>query len=340
MIFTNKKTGETLSLTLRPFQEQDCQQIIDCFSDAYGDSYGKPNLYTKEGILSYHNSGTLLFYVAETNQREIVSVIAQEKNPSFLDQVECSCQVTKEKYQGYAIGAAMLAYQCGMSKQENENCSFRAHPVAVHAISQKSVKSAGFQACGFLLNLFDNVKFRMAPDTKNAYKLSLTVAVNAGGHTKSGILWIPEELQFLAKKMYADLGVEVDFAPLSESMPLEGKGLRQVSVNHRYAATLLQVVQGGEDFPQWLSNQVKLAGEKGDLATVTLYLNTKKPSSPSAYEEARKQGFFFQGFLPCGEKEYILLHHPLKVRLSLDMNTVIEDYKPFVEIIRRQQHER
>ena len=55
-----------------------------------------------------------------------------------------------------------------------------------------------------------------------------------------------------------------------------------------------------------------------------------------AAEAARRQGFFFTGFLPCcGDGEYMILHHPLQVPVLLDDIPFIPEYEPFMAQIRR-----
>lgn len=336
MNITNKKTDVTIDVTFRPFQQEDATQMVDCFCDAYEDSYIDDFVYSPQGILKKQQSGGFQFYVAETAEGEIISINASEKDPYFPNQLECGCQVTKGKYQGFALGKLTLDYQC--KAEAKSHCSFRAHPVAIHPISQKIVKSLGFHACGLLLNIFDDVKFQAVPNTTD--KLSLVVAVKPVEEEDVGTLWIPEELQSLGGKMYKNLSVHHEFATKETATPLNGEGIRHVSDNGRHCATKIQVISGGEDFSPWLAQQVTEASEKGALSTVTLYLNAKDSSCLFAYEVARKQGFFFEGFLPCGETEYILLHNPLKVEFSLESLSVIEEYNPFVAFIRRQQHER
>ena len=65
-------------------------------------------------------------------------------------------------------------------------------------------------------------------------------------------------------------------------------------------------------------------------------MNLSRPGSGAAYEAARRQGFFFTGFLPCcGDGEYMILHHPLQVPVLLDDIPFIPEYEPFMAQIRR-----
>lgn len=340
MIFTHKKTGQTLSLTLRPFQEKDCGQIIACFRDAYGDSYIKPFVYTPEGIIDHHNSGKFQFYVAETEEGDIISIIASELSPIFPGLIETASQVTRHEYAGYHLAAPMVAYQMEQARALRPEYSNMAHPLCTYSISQKTVQTVGYTACGFLLHTFQKDKFLQNSAIQDFEKLSLTVAVKAAeGYERKGALWIPLELRTIAQTMYDDLGVSCSFSQQGGTLPKEGAYHHSLDETHK--TLTVQVKKGGEDFSSYLAEQLEQMRQKDAIATVTLYLNSKDFSCLYAYEEARKQGFFFQGFLPCGfSEDYVILHHPFSLTFCIDEIPMIEEYKPFAIIIRRQYHER
>lgn len=348
MIMTNQKTGQTLSLHFRPFQEKDCQQIISCFQDAYGDSYIKPFVYTSEGIIAHQKSGELQFYVAETEDGEIISMIASELSSDFSGFVETASQVTRHEYAGFRLAAPMVAYELQQSLKMRPTHSHMAHPLCTYSISQKTVKTVGYTACGFLLHQFHKDKFHQNSAIQDFEKLSLTVAVKPAECYKSeGSLWIPEELQDLGEMVYNNLGVAFSLSKEEkDSGGSFGKNLRKQgnyteSVDETHKTLTLQVKQGGEDFSSWLSQQIQKMSKTHPLATVNLYINVKDASCVSLYKEAKQQGFFFQGFLPCGfQEDYLILHHPLSLVFSIDEIPMIEEYKPFAQEIRRQLHER
>lgn len=340
MLFTNKKTGNTLSLTFRPFQEEDCPQIIACFRDAYGDSYIKPFVYTPEGIIEHHNSGELQFYVAQTEEGEIISIIASEISPFFPGLIETASQITRHEYAGYHLAAPMVAYQMEQARALRPEYSNMAHPLCTYSISQKTVKTVGYTACGFLLHTFQKDKFHQNSAIQDFEKLSLTVAIKAAEtYGLQEELWVPPELQPIAKTMYENLGVSCTFSQKEDTLLNQGEYTEMFDETHR--TLTLQVKKGGEDLPSFLSQHLEKMRQMDSIATISLYLNAKDFSCIYAYEEARNQGFFFQGFLPCGfSEDYVILHHPLSLNFCIDEIPMIAEYKPFAAVIRRQYHER
>ena len=332
MLLHNKTTGESLEVTLRPFRAEDASQVITCIRDAYGDSYVKPFLYTEEGVLHHDKTGEMRFSIAAAGDT-VIGITGCELSNSFPGMAEVACQIVRREYNGYGLALPLDLYAMKPAETLPLTGQF-ARALGCHRISQKTLDGMGFTACGFLLNVFDKEVFLHRFDNGNYAKIPQSVAVKRQGKTDAGSVWLPEELVPLADTMYQKLGLfwkhQAEGSMLSGVSRME----RDEALNH--ATLTLWARTCGEDFAARLASELSaVAGRPGQ--TVNLYLNLSSPGSGVAYQEARRQGFLFTGFLPCGaDGEYIILHHPLQVPVLLDGIPHIPEYAPFMAQIRRQ----
>ena len=328
----NKNTGQTLEITLRPFQPKDAPQIIACVRDAYGDSYVKPFLYTEEGILHHEKTGELRFCVA-VSDHVVAGITGCELSASFPGMAEIACQIIRREYNGYGLALPLALYTMEQAEKLPLTGQF-ARALGCHLISQKTLDGMGFTACGFLLNIFRKDVFLHRFDNGDYAKIPQSLAVRRQRKTDAGTLWMPEELIPLADAMYQKLGLLWNCRNRTTAPSSATHMEREENTAH--ATLTLWARACGEDFPGLLARELSAVADN-PAQTVNLYLNLSSPGSAQAYEAAHRQGFFFTGFLPCGaDGEYMILHHPLKVPVHLDGIPHIPEYAPFMAQIRRQ----
>ena len=332
MVLYHKTTGDRLDVTLRPFRQSDADQLIDCIREAYGDTYVKPFLYSREGILHCVESGEMLFSVAEADGR-IIGITASELSEHFPGMSEVACQVIRQDYSGYGLALPLALHAMGQAEPLPLTGQF-SRALGCHLISQKTLEGMGFSACGFLLHVFDKERFRYHFKNGNYAKTPQSVAAKRQGKTSAGAVWLPEELVSLADRMYQNLGLPWSRQESAEA--LTGPDIWERELDERHATLTLWARTCGEGFGAHLAAKVSTVADTPNQ-TVNLYLNLTCPGSAAAYGEALRQGFFFTGFLPCAaDGEYIILHHPLSVPVLLDEIPYIPEYAPFMAQIRRQ----
>ena len=327
-----KSTNESLSVTLRPFRPEDAPQLIACIRDAYGDSYVKPFLYTEEGIFRYVQSGKMSFSVAETEDGQIAGITAYERSEHFPGMAEIACQVIRRSCSGYGLALPLALHTMEMAETLPLTAQY-SKALGCHLISQKTLKGMGFTGCGFLLNVFDKEKFLHRFENGNYAKIPQSVAIKRQDKEDAGQVWLPEELVPLAAGVYEGQGLSWNCRP--QASWLTGPDLWEEEDDRFHATLALWARTCGEGFPDRLAAYVDAVANRPGQ-TVNLYLNLSRPGSGAAYEAARRQGFFFTGFLPCcGDGEYMILHHPLQVPVLLDDIPFIPEYEPFMAQIRR-----
>lgn len=325
-------TNESLLVTLRPFRPEDAPHLIACIRDAYGESYIKSFLYTEEGVSQCVDSGHISFAVAEAEDGQIAGITACERSEHFPGMAEIACQVIRRAYNGYGL-ALPLALQAMELAEAMPLTGQYSKALGCHLISQKTLKGMGFTGCGFLLNVFDKGKFLHRFPNGSYTKIPQSVAIKRQNKADAGPVWLPEELIPLAAGVYE--GQNLSWSPRTQISPLTGPDLWEEENDPLHATLALWGRTCGEGFPEHLAAHVEAVAARSGQ-TVNLYLNLSCPGSGAAYQAARRQGFFFTGFLPCcGDGEYMILHHPLQVPVLLDGIPVIPEYAPFIAQIRR-----
>ena len=333
MLLQHKHTGEAVDFTLRPFQENDTSQLIACIHDAYGDSYVKSKLYDPDTVVQLNKSKEMVFSVALTPEGVVAGITACESSPHFPKQGEISCQIIRQKYNGYGLALPLALHAMEQGEQLPLSSQF-ARALGCHLISQKTLKGMGFTATGFLLHVYDKDKFHFRFPNGDYEKIPQSVAVKRQEKTDAGEIFLPADLVPLADNMYRDLSVT--YFPRQTSLPSETCGLWDSSNDRLHATLTLWARSCGTDFESHLSEELRRVAHIPNQ-TVNLYLNLSSPGCDLAYQTARNLGFFFTGFFPCGaDGEYMLLHHPLQVPVHVDNIPHIPEYAPFMEQIRRQ----
>lgn len=332
MYLESKNKADGIEAILRPFRPEDAEQLIACVRDAYGETYVKPWIYSVEGILHHVESGEMHFSVAEVDG-VVAGMTACEVSEHFPQVGEIACQIIRQEYSGYGLALPLALHAMHQGEQMPLKSQF-ARALGCHLISQKTLKSMGFTACGFLLHIFDKKRFLYHFENGDYAKVPQSVAFKRQEKTEAGNIWMPEELMPLAEHVYSELGVSWSRNPSCGS--LAGKDIWARELDEKHATLTLWARSCGADFETRLDAEISAVAENPGQ-TVNLYLNLSCPGSGAAYEAACKRGFFFTGFFPCGaDGEYMILHHPLQVPVLVDTIPHIPEYTPFMEQIRRQ----
>lgn len=336
MQLTHSTTGNRIEIHFRPLRQADVPAVINCIRDAYGDTYVKPYLYSEETLWAHHTKGELSFSVAETRDGCLAGIIANEVSPLFPGQCEIACQIIFRRFNGYSLALPLARYTMERAQQENFQSQF-ARALGCHIISQKTLTDMDFTHCGFLLSVFDRTKLTIRYNTEGNLKIPQTVAVKCQNACGGRSLFLPESCRPLAEALYAALGLPQSFTPPEGAVPPES--LWGWEHDSRHCTLLLRARQPGAAFAAELTRVLDTVGSR-PLQTVNLLLNLCSPGSARAYAAARELGFFFTGFLPCGEDgEYLILHHPLDVPVDMGYIPYLSAYEPYVNEIRRQRHE-
>lgn len=295
--------GKKETIYIRRAEENDTPWIIRLIKACYGDVCSDPAMYDEDSLRKRFRLPGFEIYVAETEGR----IIAMENccpREDFDGTLYLKNKMTDSKYRACGIGSAVTKYLM-------QHCDFTlwnsvyAYALTYNSISQKSLIEYGFTMTGFAYNSF--LKSQDAAGTEvNLPKRSHVIMVKNIGVRDVGILYIPRELQPLAKQVYHNLKVTFK-ADESVNMPAQKEEYRQkFSQLHENLETWIE--HPGTDLAS-LKKEADCCYAKWPLFTHQVYLNMCDSSAVWAYRKLVEQGFIFTGFKPLGqEKEYMVLY--------------------------------
>lgn len=314
--FKNRE-GKRLLLELGTYQRGDEEGMLACVRDEYGNTYVKKELAGEREIAQAAREGHILFLTARTAQGEIAGIMVLKEYTNQEDRCEFASQVFRKKYRGYGLAMEMFRYGMELMQERRMGTAY-CEPVFFHNITQRLLYRLGLRATGLLLQLFDLDRLTHSYGRGRSEKMSLGIQVKPLRSRKPDVIYIPAEHREFCRRIYASLGAS---RPIKEgrSLPdteLPDKSLLMQKYDEENRYLEITVLRSGKDLPERIDcclGKYPLEGKQ----TAGVFLNCSDVYAPWAYRCLRSRGFFFAGLKPlCGEKEYMVLHHPGELSVS------------------------
>lgn len=320
MILRNHR-GESLTIQLRQYREGDEEGMISCIRDEYENTYFRRELYDSEYIRKKAKEGGIVFLVAVTDRGEIAGMMILKEFYPRESACEIASQILRKKYRGF--GLAMLFFEYGMGILLSRlYAAALCLPVMFHNVTQRLLQRLKMHATGMLLNVFDLNHIVHSYNNGRNKKHSQGIMIRALEKKDAGTLYIPEEHGVFCRCIYGALGavgriVEIDEQD-AEAEPYEEvptcSEIEYINDNVQHSLEI-RVFRIGRDLEHRITELYMRYPLRG-RQTAVLFLNCNDAGAVWGYGILKKMGYFFAGLKPlCGGPEYMVLHHPGKVKI-------------------------
>ncbi len=329
------REGRMLTLTLRGFREGDEEGLIACIRDEYGETYFKRSLYHPDSIRSEAERGRITFLTAQTDEGEIAGMMILKEFYPQESMCEIASQIFRKEYRGYGLAMPFFEYGMRILLSRSYSAAY-CLPVVFHDTTQRLLHRLGLRATGFVLNVFDMETVRHSyPGDRNG-KHSQGIQIRAVDRRFAGDVYLPERHRAFAGRVYDSLGVSCRMAKGEERT---GKALPQCcgirTVRDRAQSSLETCICSvGADLPrrmEALHEKYPLRGKQ----TANVFLSCSDRYAPWAYRILEEMGYFFTGLKPlCGEREYMVLHHPGEVEIYPEDYAVSGEFADLLDYVK------
>ncbi|MCM1046250.1 MAG: GNAT family N-acetyltransferase [Candidatus Gastranaerophilales bacterium] len=340
-LFLRNKWGNSLSVTLREYQEGDEAGMIACIRDEYGDTYFKRGFYQWAYLRDEADSGNITFLVAETDEGEIAGMMILKEFYPAESMCEIASQIFLKKYRGYGLAMPFFEYGMEILLSRNYTAAY-CLPVLFHNTTQRLLYRLGLRATGFVLNVFDMAQISHSYPYDRNDKHSQGIQIRAVGKRDAGTVYLPEEHRLFGCRIYDSLGVMYRIGNAPEEpdadIPAVGRIFHVEDLTQQSLEIYIRTV--GWDLPaqiEKLHDLFPFAGRQ----TASVFLNCSDRYAVWAYRELVKRGYFFTGLKPlCGKAEYMVLHHAGQVRIYFEDYVLSEEFAQLRGYIKREYEAR
>lgn len=317
VLHLRNREKKVLTFRLRKGQLGDEKGIIACIRDEYGDTYFEKDFYRADNLRKKAASGNITFLVAEVEENEIAGMMVLRE--SYLEETMCeiALQIFRKKYRGYGLARPFSEF--GMRiLQKSSYLAVCCQPVLFHNITQRLLYPTGLRATGLMLNVFDVDKMVHSYENGKNHKHSQGIQIMALNKQDVGVLYLPKEHRAFAAGVYERLLVKYQIDTEEGKKPLPSGGMIQYQYDREESSVEARVISVGRDAIQHVHLLQSIYPLKGKQ-TFNILLNIKDSNAVAAYRFFQEMGYFFTGFkCLCGEKEYMILHHPGEVKVYLE----------------------
>lgn len=283
--------------------EEDIIKAIACIHNEYGYSYGYERLYYPELFKQLIERGEFHSFLAVNAHDQVAGHFGLAFSGIAPDMPEMATGVVKRSFRGNNLFDGMMRHLLRAADELGVS-ALMMQPTAYHTATQHLALRYGFTATGFLFH-YTNPDL-VSEYNKNGSRLDLAVAVKSLKKHNPAIVYCPPKLQGFVGRTYERLGIEYEFENGEHDTDLEEMNSE---INPLMRSGKIIVWRSGNDFPHTLT---RLTREylRNKLEMIELLISINDPGAPSAYGHARKLGYVFTGFMPCGGRgDYLLLQH-------------------------------
>lgn len=317
----NNREGKKITIHFRKFREGDEEGMISCIRDEYGDTYFRRGLYDPEYIRNRAKDGSIVFLVAVADDNEIAGMMILKEYYPRESACEIASQIFRKKYRGYGMAVPFFEYGLEILLSGFYS-AILCLPVMFHNVTQRLLQRLKMHATGLMLNVFDISRVVHSYHNGRNKKHSQGIQVRALEKKDVGTLYIPEEHAVFCRCIYGTLGAVCRIAEIEEQ-DTEEEPYEEFPTHSQldYAnddvqkSLEIRVCQVGRDLEKQITQLYTRYPLKG-RQTAVLLLNCNDAGAVWGYEVLKKMGYFFAGLRPlCGEREYMVMHHPGKVKI-------------------------
>lgn len=330
--FSNRSTGEKLLCRFAvcdPNKPETIRWLQECVRDEYGESYPMKCIYDTQLFAAKLRGDDMTAILALTEENEPVASLALAPSGDLKGVRELTMHVVCRRYRGFHVGTALTKALIEQPEVQ-KLCSVTAHAVTFHPKAQHQTLSCGLVPTGFLFMVHSNRILHHTFSVEGVDKQSLAVAVKAERKRNAGTLYAPSEHRAFIESIYHRLGVDFVFAEGSEP-----KGECRISSkqDEEHHTRTLMLYCGGAGLEERLD--AYLNAEHFPDQTMSVFLDMNSPSAPFTYQLLKDRGFIFSGLQPlCENGEFIILNHPMGMRVPFERLSIDDGYKELFDYIR------
>ena len=324
------KNGNKISITLRKFQPNDAEKIVNLIHDEYGESYFKPNFYNPQYLIDENEIKKIIFLVAECENGDIVGVLSLNPKDKICD---IATGIVLKKYRGYNIMWHIFNYAVDEIKNMKNIHAGYCKTVLYHVVTQRLMEKINFVPCGFMMSEF------FTSDTEHSYqkddniKHPHGILVRRMQIESPKIIYLPQEHTEIAKKIYSKLNLKCKIK--NELNNLSGKSEISYNNDESQNSCTIKILSSGEDLITKINEiQSKFTAK---YQTFNILLNICDKKSVLAYNELLKLNYFFTGFLPLfNDIEIMILHNKMNVPFNFDSLILTEKFSQFKDYVQNE----
>lgn len=294
-------SNDKLKEIRKPFPE-DAAMISKLFCRAYGYSYVSDVVYYPERYNELIANKELFAAIAVTESGEIIGHIALMKPSSFSEIVEWGMAVCDPRYRGQGIMNQLSQFILEKAFKYNFTGIF-SHSVSNHYFTQKTNLKLNIKPTALLLGYaYSELQFKGIHQTLKQRE-STFIEFRFLQEENNINIYLPDKHREMIKKIYKNLGQEINELPKPKSIKYYEKTVLSDSIISALNIAEITVLHFGKDTISEIKNHVKRhCIEKIDV--VYLFLNLEDPAIIDILDQIEELGFFFAGVFP----HYVFKH--------------------------------
>lgn len=303
------RQGEN-TITLRRIRREDVQAISDAIYQEYGTTYYKEFVYDAEKLYAYLNDENKFSAVAELNG-ELAGHLGAWEEKLYPGIWEMGMGIVFKQFRGHNILKYLGGYLAGYIKDVAKARGIMGHNVITHSISQKQSEQSGMIVNGFTLNfvpsdiLISTFTRHKSPETANKKSSYCYHYINLIPDTKEKIVYLADEVTDCVQNIYNTQGLKRICTPDGTANYTE-KNTLICDINTRFGYATINVLEIGSDFAEECRKTITSMKEK-NITTIDLLFSADTPAALTAYEELKKDGFYFSALFPNTERGDIVI---------------------------------
>jgi len=279
---------------VRRMVPDDALAISQAIYRAYGTTYTNPDIYYPERVAAENASGSIISFVAEAGNGDIVGHYALERNQAG-PVAEGGQAVVDPAHRGRGLLGKMKAAALAHGRELGLKGVY-ASAVTLHVFTQKANLAYGAHLCSADLSVIPGSETLRAIDTpKTSQRETLLVYFIPFAGLRASSLSVPEPHRRMVSKIYEQFGVEAKW--LEPSSPA-GHGTHSVRLDARLATATITVHQIGSDTVNAVRNAKRELIEQRHAEVVLLQLPINDPTTATVANELAADGFHLTGIGP------------------------------------------
>lgn len=337
IVLRNSKTGEKKSFIFRPFMLGDEEDIIECITSEYGDTYFKRDFYNPDKLRAKAWGDDYQFFCAECDGKVrgiYVYAFFHEE-----DYIEVCSNIFHKSIRGFGLSERFTKYVIPLAKLLEPKCLF-VHAVAFHPITQIAFEKNGFVPVGFRLGTFRMSVCKNSFNCERFHKQSEGVGILPVSKRDVGRVYVPEELVDFATEKYSELGVEYQLSSEKELITTKESAV-SIHTDELQRMEIIRITEIGDDILPILEQRIASHTESEWVYQVIMPANNG--AVIDAYDRLKDIGFFFTGLLPiCGKCEHIYMQYVGDLDLQLEDYSLTPEFErvlDYITLLRRRKNE-
>jgi anti-sigma regulatory factor (Ser/Thr protein kinase) len=304
---------------VRLLREEEAIEISRCAYKSHGYSFFDDHIYYPERLVALNRSGDLISAVAVTKDNVFMGHAALLFQYPDDRIAELTFAFVNVEFRGQGALNRLNDFLVATPKARPFEGLY-AYCVANHVFSQKALAHAGFDDCGLLLATSPRSwKFKGIPGDPSQ-RISVVLCFRYMDSPQRLRLYPPAHHRDMVKKLYANLGVEHDFAPPEPGALAKAPEL-VTSVNPAESCAEIFVAGYGEGVVREVRRALRSFCLQ-QVAAINLFLKLEDPHTFFLTEEFEKLGFYFAGILPCARYGDALILQYLN-NVDLDYSKIV-----------------